>query len=490
MTSPRVSTHPFGSPTQLFAPEFTNNSSSRRIISKHSPLLRTSSEAQTLESRPSSSSHFHSLPSPAQSPPSPLRLQSSDRLTDALVQRSEECRFSSGANASASFSPNSTPTKTSKGGLSSTNGHSGVTTPPTTPTEDDEGGDVDMTRSDAASREDTITQYDFSKLDYELERAKVLGTGLWSTVYLAEPTLISHLNNPNNGSSSKSPASPPPTPQKPRPSLLAIKVPSRRDAKATLTHEARILTHLQRHPSAPAYLVPFLGLDPRSASLVFEAIIGGSLENLTTRLKVLTEQSRHSELVSLFPKLADDLISGLDFLHSSGVSVVHADIKSANVLLHVEHHYSLPAPVLRARYIDFSASFVEGKGTAVATAGGGTWEYMAPEQMRILDKELSRPSFASDVWSLGITLLSVVVGGSPYAAVCGENVFMLREAVKTGDPLGFARGDPIASQRMSAAQEFVDCCKLALQKERGRRVTAAGWRAWVRNRHADVWALF
>ncbi|GAB7358633.1 hypothetical protein MBLNU230_g3863t1 [Neophaeotheca triangularis] len=484
----RLITQPFGSRTSPAPSADPNASNSRRRTSRPSPMLRTHSEAQPL-SRPGSS-HF-SLPSPAASPPSPLRLKSSDRLTDALVQRSEERRFSgSGGGAAA----------TSTGESFSADGRAAITTPPATPTrlETADPDDADMSHvSPLESCAERVTEYDFAKLDYELSRAKVLGTGLWSTVYLAEPASCPVLptqqqqqqqqSRTTAAATATTTTTPPLTPSKPRPSLLAIKVPSRRDATPILTHEAQILTRLQRNANSAANLVPFLGQDARTGSLVFEAIIGGSLEALTRRLAVMTEQSRHRELVAIFPKLAEDLVSGLQFLHASGV--VHADVKTANVLLHVEDHYSWPVPLLRARYIDFSASFVAGEGAGVGNAGG-TWEFMAPEQMRVLDKELSRPSFASDVWSLGITLLAVVIGGSPYAAACGENVFMLREAVKGGDPLGFARRDPVCALRMSVAQEFVDCCRLALQKERGRRVTAEGWGDWVRERRAEVWALF
>ena len=176
---------------------------------------------------------------------------------------------------------------------------------------------------------------------------------------------------------------------------------------------------------------------------------------------------------NLFPKLAIDLVSGLRFMHSRGV--VHADIKPANILLDISGHESYPEPVLRARYIDFSAAFIP--DIEDATHAGGTWDFMAPEQLRI-QKDLNTPNFASDVWSLGITLLSIIVGGSPYIAACGSTPFMLREAIKAGDPLGFARMDLVVAKRMAACQDFVDCCRLALQKDRDRRATASAWEHW------------
>lgn len=318
-----------------------------------------------------------------------------------------------------------------------------------------------------------ILAYDFSKIDYELERAKVLGQGLWSVVYMAEQKrtrtsrLLASSSSPTQtlrrwSRHSRSSSTP---------TLFAVKLPSRQDATEIFQQEARILTHLMRRPSATRHIVSFYGLDARNGALVSEAVIGGSLENLSSRLKVMTEVARHLELIALFPGIAYDLISGLAFLHAHGV--VHSDIKPGNILLDVSEHATQQQPVIRARYIDFSAAFIPSKGDSASNAGG-TWDYMAPEQMRI-QKDLSTPTCASDVWSLGITLLYVLVGESPYAGACAGNLFMLREAIKTGDPLQFARMDPVMRKRLAATQDFVDICRQALKKEREKRVDAKGW---------------
>ena len=317
---------------------------------------------------------------------------------------------------------------------------------------------------------DTI-HYDFSKLDYELERARALGQGLWSNVWLADAkhSVAAYAGLPTP------PSTPPRRYVTAASSVFAVKMPARQDAVDVFKQEAKVLSHLMRLPGASQYIVTFLGLDQRNSALIFDAVIGGSLESLNSRLQQMTEVSRHLELVSLFPGLADDLISGLEFLHNAGT--VHADIKPANILLDISEHYSLPKPVVRARYIDFSAAFRLNSDDSTANAGG-TWDYMAPEQMRI-QKELNTPTFASDVWSLGITLLTLLAGGSPYAAACGDNRFMLREAIKSGDPLSFARVSPKVLKRMAAAQDYVDCCRVALKKDRELRPAAAAWKEWL-----------
>jgi len=345
---------------------------------------------------------------------------------------------------------------------------SGLFSPPLTPVHSHESAELGPSHT----APDHIT-FDFSKIDYELKQAKVLGRGIWSTVLLADGKEASV--RPAGRTPATPPASPPAQRQVGPSCLFAVKIPARAGAVDVFRQEARVLSHLMRQPSATQYIIPFRGLDERCSNLVFEAVLGGSLESLNSRLKQMTEVARHLELVNLFPGLADDLISGLEFMHAAGV--VHADIKPANVLLDISEHYSLPRPVVRARYIDFSASFRLDSDDSTTNAGG-TWDYMAPEQMRS-QAALNTPTFASDVWSLGITLLSLIVGDSPYAAACGGNLFMLREAIKSGDPSGFARMSPPAAKRMAACQEFIDCCRQGLKKDRERRLSAGSWKGWL-----------
>jgi serine/threonine protein kinase len=247
--------------------------------------------------------------------------------------------------------------------------------------------------------------------------------------------------------------------------------------------EARVLSRIQTRENASQFVVTFYGMDQRNGNLIFEAVIGGSLENLAARLKQMTEVARHVELIATFPGIAVDLVNGLSFLHAEGV--VHADIKSANILLDMYEQFGQTRPVIRARYIDFSAAFMPAYGDSDANAGG-TWDFLAPEQLRVTRPDLSTPTPASDVWSLGLTLLAIIVGGSPYEAACNGNVFMLREAIKAGDPLGFARMDPVSRKRLLACQDFVDCCRLALKKDRENRVTAEEWAAWLEAQQLEM----
>lgn len=346
-------------------------------------------------------------------------------------------------------------------------------TPPVTPVKGDDSSN-NVVGSVCAT-----LGFDFANIDYELERANVLGSGLWSKVYLAKRTTSTQLI------SSHALHTPPSTPQKqlhdPLPLIFAVKVASRADADLVFRQEARILTSLMRSAESSRYIVPFYGYDPRKSALVFEARTDGTLEDFSKILAAMTNDARQLKLRECLPSLAKDLISGLDFIHAA--EVVHADIKPANILLEHEDITGSNRALISARYIDFSASFFAEEGDVNSNAGG-TWEFMAPEQMST-KAEFSTPTFASDVWSLAITLLSVVIGGSPYSRFCGGNKFMLREAIKSGEALRFATENERSSITSALPFDVKASLGPALRKDRGKRVTAAVWKDCV-NGHVSV----
>jgi serine/threonine protein kinase len=108
---------------------------------------------------------------------------------------------------------------------------------------------------------------------------------------------------------------------------------------------------------------------------------------------------------------------------------------------------------------------------------------MAPEQLS-RDPEISTPTFASDVYSLGITLLSLLIGGDPFAEVA-SSLFMLREAVKMGDAVSFALRQPGYERRLEGVEKvwaetgktgpLIKLVAVALVKKREARVQAGQW---------------
>lgn len=160
--------------------------------------------------------------------------------------------------------------------------------------------------------------------------------------------------------------------------------------------EAETLRSLN-HPSIPKYL-DYFELEPSSGSgfaLVQSYIQAPSLEQ---HLK-----AGRSFTATEVRQLAEALLEILDDLHHRQPAVIHRDIKPSNVLLsdRTGNH------VGRVYLVDF------GSVQSLATKAGGsitvvgTYGYMPPEQFG------GRTTPASDLYSLGATLIYLVTGKHP-----------------------------------------------------------------------------
>ena len=197
-----------------------------------------------------------------------------------------------------------------------------------------------------------------------------LGTGAFGTTYTAE-----------NLSSDRQP--------------VAIKVLSLRqigDWKMVelFEREAKILATLN-HPAIPKYLEYFYQDTPsdRLFYLVQELVVGNSLAQLVKKGWHGNEEQ--------IKRVALQVLEILNYLH--GVQVIHRDIKPQNIIGTSQGKIFL---------VDFGAvqdiyrnRFMR-HGTFVGTVG-----YMPPEQLK------GRAFFASDLYSLGATLLFLLTHRSP-----------------------------------------------------------------------------
>ncbi|POM68922.1 TKL protein kinase [Phytophthora palmivora] len=98
-------------------------------------------------------------------------------------------------------------------------------------------------------------------------------------------------------------------------------------------------------------------------------------------------------------KIARDITSGLDYLHSLKPTVVHRDLKSKNVL--ISNNYE-------AKLSDFGVSRVH-QGEETMTSGVGTAYWTAPEVLAG-----HKYSEKADVYSLGVVLAELDTGELPF----------------------------------------------------------------------------
>eukprot|EP01063_Lacrimia_lanifica_P008642 TRINITY_DN15704_c0_g1_i1.p1 TRINITY_DN15704_c0_g1~~TRINITY_DN15704_c0_g1_i1.p1 ORF type:complete len:1188 (+),score=282.68 TRINITY_DN15704_c0_g1_i1:79-3642(+) len=155
---------------------------------------------------------------------------------------------------------------------------------------------------------------------------------------------------------------------------------------ASIINEVEMLSQY-RHESIVSFIG--CGVYEKFVVITMEYVSGGSLASVIDQFGQLP--------VATARRYTKEVITGLQYLHSH--NIVHRDLKPANVLLHTDGCCKLS---------DFgtcvSLSSVSGRQVAE-----GTPLFMAPES--------SRGAFckASDLWSLGLTVIQMLNGMTPFA---------------------------------------------------------------------------
>lgn len=166
-------------------------------------------------------------------------------------------------------------------------------------------------------------------------------------------------------------------------------------ANAPLQREARRLQQLGQHAQIPHLLAH--GKQQRHYYLVQEFVPGRSLARELDEGGAFDEAQVRRLLLSLLPVLA--------FIHRG--KVIHRDIKPANIICRQaangERCGGPPALVDFGSAKEASATALGKTGTLVGSAG-----YAAPEQV------LGKATFASDLYSLGITCIQLLTQLEPF----------------------------------------------------------------------------
>jgi len=262
------------------------------------------------------------------------------------------------------------------------------------------------------------------------------------------------------------------------PSLYAIKEPAMTSAKKVLSAEARILSYLTRYPNAEHHIVPFYGLDTRTGSLILKAM-DDTLEGWIQKdLNTLDSASRAAKLAAVFPSIAHSLITSLLWMQDKDCT--HADIKPSNMLVSTMLS-GAPKPV----YTDFSSTILTRPEATIESQasplGAGTWDYLDP--CLLSSSCAAPPSAASDLWSLAITLLFLILGSSPYDAF-KTNKYQQREMIKAGAPLQCLGYDDQGITNMKRLQSLSRALRFDLMtwfakvlvKDTSKRVGIEEWR--------------
>jgi formylglycine-generating enzyme required for sulfatase activity len=165
----------------------------------------------------------------------------------------------------------------------------------------------------------------------------------------------------------------------------------RQTALELFYEEAKHLETLGKHDRIPE-LLAYFDLEGQPY-LVQQFIDGVDLQQELAIAGTFDRQKIRKLLLSLLPVL--------EFLHQQSPPVIHRDIKPANII----RRRSDGELVL----VDFGAA-KQATQTMLAKTGTviGSPEYVAPEQVR------GKPTFASDIYSLGVTCIYLLTQVSPF----------------------------------------------------------------------------
>jgi serine/threonine protein kinase len=160
-------------------------------------------------------------------------------------------------------------------------------------------------------------------------------------------------------------------------------------ASEQFRQEAQQLAVLGHYPSMPRFLNYFE--QDGYQYLVQEFIEGQNLAEVVAEGRIFTEAEVRD--------LLETVLETIDFLHHR--QIIHRDIKPANII---------QTPNRRFVLVDLGAAKVL-TGTTLGQTGTviGSAEYVAPEQLR------GKAVFASDLYSLGATCVTMLTGMSPFS---------------------------------------------------------------------------
>ncbi|OEL37329.1 Mitogen-activated protein kinase kinase 7 [Dichanthelium oligosanthes] len=175
--------------------------------------------------------------------------------------------------------------------------------------------------------------------------------------------------------------------------LYALKVLHRGDPGAASEVDA-----LRRADSSPHVVRCHSVLPAAGASgdvaLLLELVDGGSLDAIVARRGAFPELA--------LAEVAAQALAGLAHLHAR--SVVHRDVKPANLLV---------STAGEVKIADFGIAKVLSRAGDHCAAYEGTAAYMSPERFDTERHSHADPC-AADVWSLGVTILELLMGRYPF----------------------------------------------------------------------------
>ncbi|MBO7476826.1 MAG: SUMF1/EgtB/PvdO family nonheme iron enzyme [Salinivirgaceae bacterium] len=118
-----------------------------------------------------------------------------------------------------------------------------------------------------------------------------------------------------------------------------------------------------------------------------------------------------------------DVSAGLAYMHGSNPTLVHQDIKPANVLRKTDGHFAITDFGIS---VSLRSTMLRQSGREASSSVGGSIPYMGPELFGAKPVSI----MASDVWALGVTIYEIATGELPFL---GQGGVMLKAGAELPD---------------------------------------------------------
>ena len=237
--------------------------------------------------------------------------------------------------------------------------------------------------------------------------------------------------------------------------IVAVKIVNiyDRDKRRQLVHElvalhASSLNSARSNQNVLKFMDSFGNATDATVGLIVEYMDGGSLQDIV--------DSGGCDNEMILSSMAKQLLLGLAFLQDE-CSQIHRDLKPANVLINNKGEVKISDFGVAKDMLDDSGTANSSKPNSVPTSNTfvGTLTYMSPE--RINGEEYS---YKSDVWSLGLTILTTALGKLPIETEGGY--WSVMACVREDEP-------PTLDNDPKWTEEFRDFISKCLTKDQAQR---------------------
>ncbi|KAG8757232.1 Protein kinase C signaling pathway involved MAPKK protein [Serendipita sp. 396] len=202
------------------------------------------------------------------------------------------------------------------------------------------------------------------------------------------------------------------------------------------------------HPNIVRFYGAYISPSSSEVKVLMEFCEGGSLESIGDKIKA--GKGRVSEPVAA--KIGEGIFNGLNYLHSK--RIIHRDIKPSNVLVSKNGTIKL---------CDFGVS-----GELVnsfANTWTGTSMYMAPERIKG-----GQYTIRSDVWSSGLTLMTLAQNRFPYPEDLNGIIELINYITKEAIPqLTDEDADQDGYAEVRWSQEMKDFISICMTRDEEKR---------------------